>query len=107
MINSETNIKRLLGLIIFIIILTTFFYFNRLPKFDIISNDLNIINSPEIECFQGFCIENELQQSFIERWWNSSITYFRLVSIGMIFAFLVAGLSEAMIVNQKQTIKAG
>ena len=105
MINSETNIKRLLGLIIFIIILTTFFYFNRLPKFDIISNDLNIINSPEIECFQGFCIENELQQSFIERWWNSSITYFRLVSIGMIFAFLVAGLSEAMIVNQKQTIK--
>jgi len=104
MINNEINIKRLLGLIIFIILLITFFYFNRLPKFDIISNDLSIINSPNIECFQGFCIEHELDKSFIERWWDSSITYFKLVSTGMIFAFLVAGLSEAMITKQKQTI---
>ncbi len=102
MINNELKIKRIMGAIIFIVILLTFFYFNRLPKFDIITNDLDIINSPQIECFQGFCIEKELEKSFIERWWNSSITYFKLVSIGMIFAFLVAGLSESMFTNQSQ-----
>ena len=97
MFNSSLNRKRAIGISFAVIILVVFLLFNRFPKLDTIQEDLEIVNAPQVECFQGFCIENTDDVSFLTRWWNFSITYLKLVSIGMIFAFLMAGLTEALL----------
>ena len=89
--------KRLAGIVIFAIILTLFFVFNRFPKLDIVEGDLESITGPVIECFQGFCIESDPDTSFVSRWVDFSVTYLRLVTIGMTFAFLVASLVQSFL----------
>jgi uncharacterized membrane protein YraQ (UPF0718 family) len=89
--------KRLVGLVLMAIILGLFFTFNRLPKLDIVGGDLDAVSGPVVECFQGFCIERDPDSSFVSRWVDFSVTYLRLVTIGMTFAFLMAGLAEAFL----------
>ena len=79
------------------VLLTLFLIFNRVPKLDTIQADLAVATSPVAECFQGFCIEGPPESSLLSRWWDFSLTYLRLVSVGMIFAFLVAGTTEAFL----------
>ena len=77
--------------------LALFLAFNRIPKLDTVQADLAIATSPVAECFQGFCIEGPPEKSFLSRWWDFSLTYLRLVAVGMTFAFLVAGATEAFV----------
>lgn len=95
--------KRTVGIILFIIILALFFSFNRLPKLDIVGEDLDALTAPAAQCFQGFCIEREAGTSLLSRWWTFSVTYLRLVSMGMTFAFVVAGLAEAFLFPPDRT----
>ena len=89
--------KRLVGLVLMAVILGLFFTFNRLPKLDIVGGDLDAVSGSVVECFQGFCIERDPDSSFVSRWVDFSVTYLRLVTIGMTFAFLMAGLAEAFL----------
>ena len=89
--------KRAVGIVLLLIILGLFLAFNRFPKLDAVGVDLAIVESPNVQCFQGFCIERDPGTSFLSRWWTFSLTYFRLVAIGMAFAFVVAGLAEAFL----------
>ncbi len=79
------------------VLLALFLAFNRIPKLDTVQADLAVATSPAAECFQGFCIEGPPEKSFLSRWWDFSLTYLRLVTVGMTFAFLVAGATEAFI----------
>ena len=56
------------------------------------------MSGPSAQCFQGFCINTG--QSLLARWWEFSVTYMELVAPGMIFAFLVAGLTAAFLFPQ-------
>ena len=94
---SGVSKKRLAGVLLFAVILALFFTFNRFPKLDIVQGDLEAVSGPVVECFQGFCIEAEPDSSFVSRWVHFSVEYLRFVTIGMTFAFLVAGLSEAFL----------
>ncbi len=96
-LDSGVNKKRLIGLVLFIAILSLFFSFNRLPKVDIVEGDLAAVSGPQVQCFQGFCIERDPDSSLVSRWWSFSLTYLRLVTVGMVFAFLVAGLAESFL----------
>lgn len=89
--------RRIVGLILLSVLLTLFLVFNRIPKLDTVQADLAVATSPVAECFQGFCIEAEPESSLISRWWDFSLTYLRLVSWGMGFAFLVASITEAFL----------
>ena len=71
--------------------------FSRIPKLGEVQDDLEAATGPQVECFQGFCIETDPDTTFLERWWRFSLTYLRLVAAGMTFAFLVAGAMEAFI----------
>ena len=135
--SNSTSKKRLVGVILILLILASFFSFNRFPKLDTVREDLGVVFSPtdiaasssteesempetgsfdgrwlepgdeqltdmgQAKCFQGFCIEvgegPAARTSFLERWVIFSVTYLRLVTIGMIFAFLMAGVAEAFI----------
>ena len=79
------------------IIVGLFFAFNRFPKLDAVGGEVDIVSSASEQCFQGFCIERESGTGLLEQWWVFSVTYLRLVAIGMGFAFLVAGLAEAFL----------
>ena len=102
---TAVNKKRLVGLLLIVLMLALFFSFNRFPKLDTVRGDLGIVfasSSQQTEspgCFQGFCIEgideDTKSPSLIQRWVIFSVTYLRLVTIGMIFAFLMAGVAEA------------
>ena len=81
-------------------LLVAFLAFNRFPKLDTVREDLAAVNAPVVECFQGFCIEAEPDTPFVERWWSFSVEYLRLVAVGMTFAFLMAGLTEAFLFPQ-------
>ena len=93
--------KRVVGIILLVAILSLFLFFNRLPKLDTVRGDLDAVTGPQVECFQGFCIERKDDSTFLSRWWSFSATYLRLVTIGMIFAFAVAGLTEGFLVPRK------
>ena len=97
MLRSSLGKKRLVGILLFAIILGLFFSFNRFPKLDIVGGDLDAVSGPQIQCFQGFCLQRDLATSFLSRWWSFSVTYLRLVTVGMTFAFLIAGLTEAFL----------
>ena len=92
--------KRAAGLIVLAILLTLFLLFNRIPKLDTVRADLAIATSSQQECFQGFCVETPEESTLLSRWWNFSLTYLRLVAVGMTFAFLVAGVTEAFLFPQ-------
>jgi uncharacterized membrane protein YraQ (UPF0718 family) len=93
--------KRLLvGLLLLAVILGLFLAFNRLPKIGIVGEDLDAVQSPTSQCFQGFCIDRDPSIGFVSRWIDFSITYLRLVTVGMTFAFVTAGLAEAFLFSK-------
>ena len=98
---DATGKKRVVGLFLLAAILAVFLSFNRFPKLDTVREDLDAVMAPQTECFQGFCIEREDDSTLLTRWWSFSITYLRLVAIGMIFAFTVAGLTEGFLFPRK------
>lgn len=95
--NTGLKKKRIVGIVLVAIFLTLFLAFNRVPKLDTVQADLAIATSPVAECFQGFCLEESPDKSLLSRWWDFSLTYLRLVTVGMTFAFLVAGTTEAFL----------
>lgn len=97
MFDTDLKKKRMVGLLLLSVLLALFLLFNRIDKLDIVREDLAGVTSPEVECFQGFCIEEEPESDLLSRWWDFSTTYLRLVGLGMTFAFLVAGLTEAFL----------
>ena len=97
MFTSALSKKRLAGIILLAAIVGLFFALNRFPKLDAVGVDLDSVSSATEQCFQGFCIEREAGTGLLEQWWRFSVTYLRLVAIGMVFAFVVAGLAEAFL----------
>ena len=97
MLNTSLRKKRVTGLVILAVLLILFLAFNRLPKLDTVRGDLDVVSAVEVECFQGFCIEDRPDSTLLQSWWDFSTTYMRLVAIGMGFAFLVAGLTESFL----------
>ena len=100
--------QRIVGALLFMVLFGFFFSLNRFPKLDTVREDVAIATQAETfdpdrpaisinpdGCFQGFCFDNDA--GLIERWWDFSLTYIELVTVGMIFAFLVAGLTDAFL----------
>ena len=94
-LDTDLKRKRLIGALLFVSLVLVFISLNRVPKLDVVGEDLELLESSGIQCFQGFCIDREPGTSFLSRWWIFSSTYLRLVSIGMVFAFAVSGLVDA------------
>ena len=88
------------GLVLLAVLLGLFLWFNRIPKLDIVEADLAGVTAPTVECFQGFCLETEPESTLLSRWWDFSLAYLRLISLGMTFAFLMAGLTETFLLPQ-------
>ena len=104
MLESALNKKRVAGACLLIALLAVFLAFNRIPKLDTVQADLVAATATEQQCFQGFCVEAESNAPLILRWWDTAFTYFRLVALGMVFAFLVAGVTEAFIFPNGQSL---
>ena len=94
-LHTSLGRKRLVGILLLVLLLGLFFALNRFPKLDAVGADIDAVTGTEIQCFQGFCIERDAGESFVERWFTFSLTYLELVTVGMTFAFLVAGLAES------------
>ena len=97
MFDTALKKKRVIGIVLLALILSLFLAFNRIPKLDTVEADLAGLNAPQAECFQGFCINREPETGFFERWWDFSTSYLKLVTVGMIFAFLAAGITEVFL----------
>ena len=97
MFDTALKKKRVIGIVLLAVILGLFLAFNRIPKLDTVQADLAAVNAPRTECFQGFCIDREPETGFFQRWWDFSLSYLRLVSLGMTFAFLAAGITEVFL----------
>ncbi len=94
---SLTAKKRVIGITLLVLMLGLFFALNRFPKIGIVGEDLDAVTSPAQQCFQGFCIDREPGEGFVDKWFSFSVNYLRLVTVGMTFAFLVAGLAESFL----------
>ena len=97
MFDTALKKKRVIGIVLLAVILGLFLAFNRIPKLDTVEADLAGVKAPQAECFQGFCINREPEIGFFERWWDFSTSYLKLVTAGMIFAFLAAGITEVFL----------
>ena len=71
--------------------LALFLVFNRVPKLDLVEEDMVAATAETARCFQGFCLESKPNESFLSGWWTFSLTYLGLVAAGMIFAILCRG----------------
>ena len=90
--------RQAIGLVLICILLAAFIVLNRIPKLDVAREDLAAVGSGVPgRCFQGFCVEYVEGTGFMTRWWSFTLTYLRLVAVGMSFAFLIAGLTEAFL----------
>ena len=100
---TTTGRQRIAGLVLFLALFAGFFSFNRFPKLDTVREDVDIATraaidaEAEVVCVQGLCFDVPPDRSLAERWWEFSTTYLELVAVGMVFAFLVAGLAESFI----------
>ena len=98
LIRPKTSLdrKRVVGIIIVSILFALFLAFSRLPKLDTIQHDLDIVTNPDLaeQCFQGFCIDIESESSLLSSWWDFSFSYMKLITTGMLFAFIIAGAVE-------------
>ena len=99
--NTTLGRQRIVGGVIFLVLFSVFSIFNRFPKLDTVQRDVDIVTAVEGtsgqgigDCFQGFCIEATPEAGLLQRWMDFSVHYLWLVTIGMIFAFLVAGLTD-------------
>ncbi|MCH8910363.1 MAG: permease [Chloroflexi bacterium] len=97
MLATELAKKRLTGVILLAIILGLFLAFNRYPKIDIIGEDLGAVTNSSRQCFQSFCIDRDEGSGFLREWVSFSVSYLQLVTVGMTFAFLTAGLADAFL----------
>ncbi len=90
--------RQVVGLALIAVLLALFVLLNRIPKLDIAREDLAAAGGGVPgRCFQGFCVEYAENAGFLTRWWNFTLTYLRLVAVGMGFAFLVAGATEVFL----------
>lgn len=99
MFDTAQRKKLAIGLIFLAVLLSLFLWFNRIPKLDTVEADLVSATGPVAECFQGFCLDNGPDTTLFSRWWSFSQAYLELVALGMIFAFLIAGLTEAFLIT--------
>ena len=97
MFKSELDKKRIIGIVGILVLIGLFVAFNRIPKLDVIAEDMLSSVATVEKCFQGFCVDPTPHTSWTTRWLNFSLSYLKLVSIGMIFAFLIAGITEVFI----------
>lgn len=97
MLNSTLRQKRAIGLVLLVVLLGLFLWFNRIPKLDTVQGEVAGVTATVVKCFQGFCPEGEPGASLLERWWDFSLSYFKLITWGMLFAFLVAGVTEVFL----------
>ena len=93
--DTDLRKRRAVGVVLLAALLLAFLLFNRMPKLDTVRADLDAAVAPRAECFQGFCAESTAP--LLSRWWRFSTTYLGLVTIGMTFGFVVAGLTEAFL----------
>ena len=89
--------KRAVGLVLLVLLLALFLWFNRIPKLDTVQTDLAQASAASAACFQGFCVDSPPGSTLLSRWWDFSLAYLQLVSLGMLFAFLIAGLTEVFL----------
>ena len=100
-IDSTTTLgrQRIVGIVLFLALAGPFFVFSRFPKLDTIRDDIDSAvraasDADGASCVgQGFCFGGSL----LGRWWEFSITYLQVVTVGMVFAFLVAGLATTFL----------
>jgi len=90
--------QRIVGIILFLALAVPFLVFNRIPKLDAIRADITTAiaaaDAGGTGCVgQGFCLGGTL----LRRWWGFSTTYLRVVTVGMAFAFLVAGVATTFL----------
>jgi len=97
MFDTALKKKRIVGLLLLIVLLSLFLWFNRIPKLDVVEADLVGATAPAVKCFQGFCVDNAPNSTLFSRWWDFSLSYLKLVALGMVFAFLIAGLTEVFL----------
>ena len=97
MFSTARRKQLVLGIVFLAVLLGLFLWFNRIPKLDVVEADLAGVTAPNVECFQGFCLESEPESTLFSRWWDFSLAYLRLIAAGMVFAFLIAGLTETFL----------
>ncbi len=131
MLDTALKRKRLVGTLFLVLLLALFVTFSRAPKLDTVREDIDttagvatseragdLATSADVSaagaalgnsaaalallCFQGYCARPAPETSFVERWWDFSYEYLQLVTIGMVFAFLVAGLTEVFLFPRDQ-----
>ena len=107
MFSTALRKKRAVGLVLLVVLLSLFLWFNRIPKLDTVQADLLDATAPASACFQGFCVDNAPGSTLFSRWWDFSLAYLELVSLGMVFAFLIAGLTEVFLFPSSRGAQGG
>jgi uncharacterized membrane protein YraQ (UPF0718 family) len=99
-------VRRLLGLVLIAAVVFGFTALIGFPRLDVVREEVAIATAVDVaragvpadqvsNCFQGFCFEDDV--GFLQKWWDFSSTYLRLVWPGLLLAFLVAAIVDVFV----------
>ena len=110
-LESSLSKKRAAGLVLLAGLLALFVLFGRVPTLDGARAELlAAAGSARIECFQGECFDTSDKSSrppLLSRSWNFAESYLRLIALGVTFAVLVVGATEAFLFPRQRSSPPG
>ena len=86
---------RLAGTLLLGLVLAAFFFFGRAGELEALRADLHASTEPEVECFQGFCVE--IPPGEPTSWVDFSATYLSRLALGLVLALLAAGITRTLL----------
>lgn len=99
-------VRRVVGVVLIAVVVAGFFSLTGFPRLDQVREEVAIAAAVDVaragvpadqvtNCFQGFCFEDDV--GFLERWWDFSTTYLRLIWGGLALAIVLAALVDAFL----------
>ena len=97
MISTSTRKKQVAGLVLLALLAALFLSFSQWPSLDSARAELDALDGPQEECFQGVCIEVEGESSFLSKLWDGGLVYLRLVGVAVVLAGAAAAGARAFL----------
>jgi hypothetical protein len=98
--------RRIIGVVLVTVTVVGFAALIGYPRLDEVREEVAIATAVDVaragvpadqvsNCFQGFCFEDDV--GFLQKWWDFSSTYLKLVWPGLLLALLVAAITDVFL----------
>ena len=97
MVSAVSRRRQALGLALLGLLAGALLVFGQWPALDAVRSEVSEVGASKEECFQGVCMEIEVETSLFSDWLETSLIYLRVAAAGVIAAAVAFALSRALL----------